>query len=152
MTFPAVESPNGRLLTGLGTPDVKKTWGTHTIYASKYADSWSDPVNEIDPKLMLTGRSRSVTGSDLVHLELPAGDQIEAKTFVFGPDNFTLTDELRAAHPELPKKVDVPLTLRIDRTEQRVAFAVSGSEVSAKAGEWTDWLSVNFEFNPLLSF
>ena len=156
VTFPAVPFANGELMTGLGTPDVLKTWGTHTVYASKFAEQWLDPVNTIDRTVELTGFGSSVTGSKLVHLELPEDEDedgvVSVRTKIFGPSNFTLSEEYKRAHPEKPQDRSPDLTITVDRVKEQVSFEVVGAALTARPGEWTGWLPVRFEMNPIFVF
>ncbi len=95
VTFPAEGFDHGRLLTGLGTPDIRGTWGTFTVYASCFPTEWSDPLNRIDESVYSIGFADSVTGGKLVQLILPPGDDVEIETFLYGPRNFTISAQDR---------------------------------------------------------
>ena len=151
VTFPAQGFPHGRLLTGLGTPDIRGTWGTYSIYAESFPEIWSDPVNELGRDLYIDGTTDSVTGGKVVHVEFPDGDQVETTTVLFGPRDFTITPERRKREPDLIEDLQPELRLRLDRAAGTATFASGGAEVAARAGEWTDWLELEFKLNPLFA-
>lgn len=151
VTFPATPVPQGRLLTGLGTPDIRASWGTFAIYASRFSRDVSDPVNLVPDRLEAAGTADSVTGGKLVHLILPNAETEEIETFLYGPDNFTLSDEYRRNHPQEPTELRPSLFIRRDVAQDRVRFRTGEKSVEAAAGEWTDWLEVDFELNALFS-
>lgn len=151
VTFPALGYPNGRLLTGLGTPDVRASWGTFAIYASRFPSEVNDPVNRIPDRLAAVGTADSVTGGKLVHLLLPSDPAEEIETFLYGPDDFTRSDEFRRDNPQTPTELRPPLFIQRDPERGIARFRVGERTVEAPVGGWTDWLLVDYELNPLIT-
>ncbi|MFQ5654827.1 MAG: alkaline phosphatase family protein [Planctomycetota bacterium] len=153
VTFPAAGFSGGRLVTGLGTPDVRQTWGTFSIYAERFPEEeeLSDPGNSVDPRVRLEGFGDSVTGGKLIQVEFPSGPQAQVETILHGPRDFTRGDRDFEEHPELPREICPPLHIAIDREQERATFRVGGREVSARAGGWTEWLEVDFRLNPIIA-
>ena len=150
VTFPAQPYPNGKLLTGLGTPDLRGTWGTFAVYAESFPETWTDPVNELGRGLYIDGVTDSVTGGKVVHVEF--GDDVDrAETELFGPKNFTLTDEDRERIPPQPDEVRPKLTIVRDRVNKRATLTVGARSLVVKEGEWSDWLDVDFPMNRLIA-
>lgn len=147
VTFPAQAFDGGELLSGLGTPDVRATWGTYAIYAEDYPEAFADPVNEPARDLFIDGEGDSVTGGKLHLLEFPDAARSSVTTVLHGPlDVMTPRDSETGA----PRYVEPPLEIAVDRESGSARFTCLGRSVAAKAGEWTDWLRLEFVFNPLI--
>jgi predicted AlkP superfamily phosphohydrolase/phosphomutase len=124
VTFPAVDYDEGRLLSGLGVPDVRGRIGTPSYYTS---DPFFAPKN------------RNEFSVELVRLESNVGT---IATEVFGPYN-KLFDE--------PPVIKTPMTLTVLPDGGRLRIEPKGSEaVTLKPGEWSPWVTFTFEFNPLV--
>jgi predicted AlkP superfamily phosphohydrolase/phosphomutase len=147
VTFPAQDFPNGELLSGLGTPDVRATWGTYAIYAEDYPEDFEDAVNMPQRDLFIDGQGDSVTGGKLHLLEFPEGPQAKVRTVLHGPLDLTAP---RDAESGAPRYVEPPLDIRVDRESGRVSFSCLGETVSAAEGEWSEWMRLEFRFNPLI--
>ncbi|MCI0652456.1 MAG: alkaline phosphatase family protein, partial [Planctomycetes bacterium] len=148
VTFPARAFPRGRLLAGLGTPDLRGTWGTYSVFASRFPERFVDPVNVLSSDLKITGRTTSVTGGRLQQLFLPEGERVATHISLPGPDNFTLSPEERAA-AGARREVECRVAIAVDRARGEVEFDTGSSRASARAGEWTEWLEVDYTLNPL---
>jgi predicted AlkP superfamily phosphohydrolase/phosphomutase len=123
-TFPPVPARGGQLLSGLGVPDVRGTFGTYTYYTTA-------------PEAAQSGADTEMGGKVVV---LPPGRD-EYETFIYGPYN-----KLFGKPPEIL----LPLGIRVDRAARRAAVRVSGRRVEISEGEWTAWLPLTFSFNALL--
>ncbi len=124
VTFPAVDYDEGRLLSGLGVPDVRGRIGTPSYYTS---DPFFAPKN------------RNEFSVELVRLESNVGT---IATEVFGPYN-KLFDE--------PPVIKTPMTLTVLPDGGRLRIEPKGSEgVTLKPGEWSPWVTFTFEFNALV--
>jgi len=119
--FPAEEVPNGRLLSGLGVPDIRKTWGTSTLYDSR-----------------ATGETDTEMGGKLVGVTLENG---VANTTVLGPPNFMRSDE---------RPVALSLRLEADRKARRVTIRVGGRSQTVGERRWSDFFEMPFRLNPLV--
>jgi predicted AlkP superfamily phosphohydrolase/phosphomutase len=124
VTFPAVDYDNGRLLSGLGVPDVRGRIGTPSFYTS---DPFFAPKNKNEFSV------------ELVHLESNTG---AIRTEVFGPYN-----KLFAS----PPVIKTPMTLTVVEGGQALRIEPLGSEmVTLKPGEWSGWVVFTFAFNPVV--
>ncbi|MBZ0271562.1 alkaline phosphatase family protein [bacterium] len=120
VTFPA-EDFGGKLLSGLGVPDVRQTNGTFTVYSTQ--------------KMTATNTEM---GGKLVPVTM-LGDRIEAK--VLGPRNFTLKD-----NPD----VTVPFVAKINKAAKTADITCQGQTRTVKMGEFSDFFTFDFALNPLV--
>lgn len=122
VTFPAVDYDNGRLVSGLGVPDVRGRVGTPSYYTS-------DPF--------FAPRNKNEFSVELVRLPSNTG---AIETEVFGPYNKLFGE---------PPVLKVPMTLTVDGESLRIA--PKGSEpVVLKVGEWSPWVVFTFPFNSIV--
>ncbi|MBK9062391.1 MAG: alkaline phosphatase family protein [Acidobacteria bacterium] len=125
VTFPAVDYDNGRLVSGLGVPDVRGRIGTPSFYTS---DPFFAPKNKNEFSV------------ELVRLESNKGT---IQTEVFGPYN--------KLFPE-PPVIKAPMTLTVAADEASLLIEPKGSEpVTLKVGEWSPWVVFKFPFNALVT-
>ncbi len=124
VTFPAVDFDEGRLLSGLGVPDVRGRIGTPSHYTS---DPFFAPGNKNEFSV------------ELIRLESNVGTIV---TEVFGPYNKLFGE---------PPVIKTPMTLTVLPDGGRLRIEPKGSEaVTLKPGEWSPWVTFTFEFNPLV--
>ena len=124
MEFPVEESPGARILAGFGVPDVRKSFGLWSVYTTDLLEEES-----------------TETGGTRFPLRFEAGT---ATSVIRGPRNFAAATR-EADQPE----VEIPVTFR--RSADRLEIAASGTVVRLAAGEWSDFVSVRFSLNPLIS-
>lgn len=124
VTFPAVDYEGGRLLSGLGVPDVRGRIGTPSYYTS---DPFFAPKNKNEFSV------------ELVRLESNVGT---IRTEVFGPYNKLFGE---------PPVVKTPMTLTVAPDGGSLRIEPQGSEpVLLKPGEWSPWVTFTFAFNPVV--
>jgi predicted AlkP superfamily phosphohydrolase/phosphomutase len=124
VTFPAVDYDEGRLLSGLGVPDVRGRIGTPSYYTS---DPFFSPGNKNEFSV------------ELVRLESNVGT---IQTEVFGPYNKLFGE---------PPVIKIPMALTVLPDGGRLRIEPKGSEpVTLKPGEWSPWVTFTFEFNPVV--
>ena len=124
VTFPAVDYEQGRLLSGLGVPDVRGRIGTPSYYTS---DPFFAPKNKNEFSV------------ELVRLESNVGT---IETEVFGPYNKLFGE---------PPVVKTPMTLTVSPDGGSLRIEPLGSEpVVLKPGEWSGWVNFVFAFNPVV--
>jgi len=121
VTFPAEKlPPEGRLLSGLGVPDVRKTYGTFSFYTS-------EEVHQEDTEM----------GGKIIPVVVQEG---RIKTFVWGPRNFTK----KGSPPILPE-----IKFVVDGKGRECTIQVQGKSYSLQEGQWSPWVIFRFHFNPL---
>ena len=136
VNFPPVES-SGRSFSGMGTPDVLGTHGTFSFYTDFPPHNMND----------LTG--------GIVHLVDVLDDHVRGQ--LVGPPNtfrrFPRSDGRLSAegdvdyvNPDLAVDFDVYL----DPEAGAAKFVVQDTEFVLNEGEWSDWVSIDFEAIPWL--
>jgi predicted AlkP superfamily phosphohydrolase/phosphomutase len=118
--FPPIDA-KGKTLSGMGTPDLRGTYGTFTFYTD-------DPTAAVG----------AVEGGEIVQVEVK-NDRVS--TNLIGPDNTFLKN----APPST-----MPFTVDVDPLEPVARIDLQGQKFVLKEGEWSGWLPVEFELMPLI--
>jgi len=119
-TYPA--DPITRMLSGMGVPDLLGTQGTFTVYSAS-----DDTVAASD----------ETTGIRVVPVEASGG---RVDTVFAGP-----------MHPllEAPTPLTVSLTVE-ESADSRVEVSIGGTAIELGEGDWSDWITLQFEFAGLM--
>jgi predicted AlkP superfamily phosphohydrolase/phosphomutase len=123
VTFPATDFHDGHMLSGLGVPDVSGRVGKPFYFTSEL-DFQRSGANEFS--------------IDVVQLEDNKGT---VETKIQGPPNKLFKE---------PPFISIPMTLTIAGDRNSVRIEVSGQTITLKAGEWSDWMELDFPFNRLI--
>ena len=137
--YPPVESP-GRSFSGMGTTDILGTPGTFTFYTNR------PPPNAND-----------ISGGQVVRIRVI---DYSVKAQLIGPPNTfrripkTATPGWRAdgaaeVEYETPD-CTIDFEVFLDPEESVAKFVVQDEEFILKEGEWSDWVSLEFEAVPFL--
>lgn len=134
VTFPAVGTKNGYLLTGLGTPDITGSIGKPSYFTT--SKSMSPSTGEFSSFF-----SKLEPSSDGIY-----SIQIE------GPDlqNVTFIDD----KPETamkPKILKIPAQLIVNKEDRSLTIDLQGQRQTLKEGQWSDWFEMKFKINPVLA-
>ncbi|HBL32090.1 MAG TPA: hypothetical protein DD490_35145 [Acidobacteria bacterium] len=124
VTFPAVAYPQGKLLTGLGTPDLSGRIGKPFYFTSELF---------FQPK---GGGDFSLEVVELVDNKGVIDTEIK------GPPN-----EL---FPEESEFIKIPMKLTVPEDKKSLQIQVSGNDLTLKPGEWSDWVRFTFPFNRII--
>lgn len=124
VTFPPETFEGGRQLSGLGVPDLSGRIGKPFYFTS-------DPF--FTPRV---GNDFSV---DVVKLESNSGRQTVKVT---GPPGKPFGRE---------GAIELPITLSVPDSRDRLDVEAAGSRVALKPGEWSAWVSLPFRVNPLVT-
>jgi predicted AlkP superfamily phosphohydrolase/phosphomutase len=116
--FPPVES-RSRTLAGMGTPDMKGTYGTFSFYTS-------DPSEEPGDR----------AGGHVYSVEVQDG---KISATLLGPPNTFRKGTL---------PVPVDFTVWIDPTEPVAKIMIQDHEMLLREGEWSDWIQLRFSLIP----
>jgi predicted AlkP superfamily phosphohydrolase/phosphomutase len=116
--FPPVPA-KGKTLSGMGTPDLRGTYGTFSFYTD-------DPT-------AVTG---AVEGGQMIPVQVESS---KVTANLIGPDNTFLTGS--------PPAIE-PFSVAIDPLEAVGRIAVQGQEFVLREGEWSDWVRVEFQLIP----
>ena len=122
--MPANFPPSGqatRELSGMGTPDLVGTSGTFSFYTSE----------------LFAFEGEDISGGHVYEV-YPYDNMVEAT--LVGPDNpFRIEDE----------ELEAPFVVYIDPEKDLVKLVLGDQESILAVGEWSDWLTVEFEMAPL---
>jgi predicted AlkP superfamily phosphohydrolase/phosphomutase len=124
VTFPPEPFDDGRMLSGLGVPDLSGRIGKPAYYTS-------DPF--FAPR---EGNDFSV---EIVRLESNVGRQV---TRIAGPPGRPFGRD---------GTIDLPLTLTVSDSRDRLTLEAAGTRAELKPGQWSDWLLLSFRVNPLIT-
>jgi predicted AlkP superfamily phosphohydrolase/phosphomutase len=119
--FPPVAA-KGKTLSGMGTPDLRGTYGTFSFYTD-------------DPAAVAGG----VEGGQIIPV-LVENSRVTAN--LIGPDN-----SFRKGSPAATE----PFFVAVDPLESVAKITVQGREFVLREGEWSDWIRVEFQLIPFLA-
>jgi predicted AlkP superfamily phosphohydrolase/phosphomutase len=119
--FPPVAA-RGETLSGMGTPDLRGTYGTFTYYTD-------------DPSAM----PGPVEGGQVVAVQI---ENSRVVSQLIGPDN---------TFHKNPAPATEQFSVSVDPLQSVAEVAVQGKEFVLREGEWSDWTPVNFQLIPFLS-
>lgn len=122
LCFPAQPFPHGKLLSGLGTPDLRQTWGAFSCFR--------DDIKRDEP---------TETGGKWIRVEFSGA---RALTAIPGPRNPFLD-----RHEEL----SIPLHIERDSARGSVRIEAQGQAQMLRPGEWSKFFEFSFAFHSLLS-
>jgi predicted AlkP superfamily phosphohydrolase/phosphomutase len=145
ITFPPEQVPNGDLLSGLPTPDIRGTIGTFYYFAtdlSRYEEGNTE-FGGILKHLTFEG--------DTAHtlLDGPPNPIVKTEIKKIYNTDTKLTDADRTKVAELEAKEDVmlPMTITWQRGSGSAVIDIDGQQVALKAGQWSNWVNLSFEIN-----
>ncbi len=119
--FSSGESRRDALLSGMGTPDLRGSYGTFSFYTD-------DPM----------AAAGVVEGGQIIPVEVE-DSQVNAK--LIGPDN-----TFRKGSPPTLE----PFTVSIDPLEAVAKFTVQDEKFVLREGEWSDWVHIQFQLIPFI--
>ncbi|MBX7137519.1 MAG: alkaline phosphatase family protein [Oligoflexia bacterium] len=119
--FPVVESAT-RQMSGMGTPDLLGGYGTCSLYTDAPTESG---------KQFEGGVIEKVKGIDHVY-----------KATLRGPSNPFMVK---------PENAAIELQFTRDPWEPVVKIGIQDRQIVLRAGEWSEWVPLSFEFVPLFS-
>jgi predicted AlkP superfamily phosphohydrolase/phosphomutase len=119
--FPPV-SAKGKTLSGMGTPDLRGTYGTFSFYTD-------------DPAAV----GGAVEGGQIIPVQV---ENSRVMANLIGPDN--------SFRKRSPAAVE-PFSVAVDPLESVAKVTVQGREFVLREGEWSDWIHVEFQLIPFLA-
>ncbi|MCX6349069.1 MAG: alkaline phosphatase family protein [Candidatus Aureabacteria bacterium] len=137
--YPPVKA--GKALSGMGTPDLRGTYGTYQYFTTDPADVPEDYGGaRIEVVTVEGGKiAESILGP-------PNTFRREAKK---GPDGLTKRDnkgEIEYTNPDL----SIPFTVYLDPENPVARIDLPDQDIILKQGEWSDWVVLSFQPLPLL--
>jgi len=121
---PTPLSGGGKLLAGLGTPDIRGTWGTFFYFGSDLTQ-WDVGDTEFGGKLV----------------RLDVNDNL-ANSTIEGP-----TDPTSKTHA----RISVPIDFKVTPEGSAVAINLQGQSETVQERHWSGWFRVKFRITPFLS-
>ena len=118
--FPPIAA-KGKTLSGMGTPDLRGTYGTFTFYTD-------DPTAAVG----------AVEGGEVVQVEVKNN---RVATNLIGPDNTFRRNS--------PPAIE-PFTVDVDPLEPVARIGVQDQQFVLKEGEWSGWVPVEFQLMPVI--
>jgi predicted AlkP superfamily phosphohydrolase/phosphomutase len=118
--FPPIAA-KGKTLSGMGTPDLRGSYGTFTFYTD-------------DP----TAVAGAVEGGEVVQVEV-ANNRVTS--YLVGPDN-----TFRKNSPPATE----PFAVDVDPLESAARISFQKQQLVLKEGEWSGWVPVEFQLMPLI--
>jgi predicted AlkP superfamily phosphohydrolase/phosphomutase len=116
--FPPVPA-KGETLSGMGTPDLRGTYGTFSFYTD-------------EP----TATPGAVEGGQVIPVQV---ENSRVAANLIGPDN-----SFRKGNPPATE----PFTVAVDPVESVAKVSVQDHEFVLREGEWSDWIRVEFQLIP----
>lgn len=127
VTFPPKDFEHGRLLSGLGVPDLSKRIGKPFYFTSE---------------LFFTPKGGGDFSLEIVELVDNRGT---IETEIKGPPN-----ELFPKEKGGTDYVKIPMTLTVAEDRKSLRIQVSGNDLTLKPRQWSDWVRFTFPFNSLI--
>ena len=115
-TFPP-DRIYGKMISGMGVPDVRGTMGTFSFYTTK-------PLE----------RDKYIGG---MVFKIEINDTI-IDTYLYGPRN---TSKKPA------EDVSIPLRIKLNSESKHIVIEIQGKRISLKEGEWSKWVGLIFKVN-----
>jgi predicted AlkP superfamily phosphohydrolase/phosphomutase len=116
--FPPVPA-KGKTLSGMGTPDLRGTYGTFSFYTD-------DPV----------ASPGAVEGGQVIPVQV---ENSRVTANLIGPDN-----SFRSGNPAALE----PFSVAVDPVESVAKLKLQDHEFVLREGEWSDWIRVEFQLIP----
>lgn len=151
-TFPAEPLGGGRMLSGLGVPDIRGTIGRPSYYTSEASASLGD--NEFSLELIrLPARSGVLEAKVIGPYNKPFyGYVVDRATE--GITDYAEKKAIRARVEEelkargVPRVIEIPMILEV--AGDSLQIRVGGREIRLKPGEWSDWVVFDYPVNWLV--
>lgn len=124
VTFPPEHFEDGRLLSGLGVPDLSGRIGKPAFYTS-------DPF--------FAPREGNDFSIELVRLESNVGRQT---TRIVGPPGRAFGRK---------DAIELAMTLTVPESRDRVSIEAGKSKITLAPGQWSEWTDLDFRVNPLVT-
>lgn len=137
--YPPVRA--GRALSGMGTPDLRGTYGTYQYFTTDPADV---PEDYGGARIVVTRVEDNVVRESL---QGPVNTfRREPKRGENGEERRDGRGEVEYAHPDLT----LPFTVFLDPENPVARIDLPDRKIILNQGEWSDWVGLSFQPLPLL--
>ncbi|HEV8376805.1 MAG TPA: alkaline phosphatase family protein, partial [Candidatus Polarisedimenticolia bacterium] len=153
-TFPAEEIRGGKMLSGLGVPDLRGRIGSPAFYSSDESLKQRLAENQFSIEFVTLSASSG-------HLETRIVGPYNKPFYDYRVDDALSTvpagEDRSAARARIekdlekrgiPRRLDLPLNLEVG--DSKLTLKVSGQEFSLSPGQWSDWVVLSFPVNWLV--
>ncbi len=131
-TFPPPELGRaGKLLAGLGIPDMRGTIGYPALYTTNR--ELLNVSNEFSVRIVYLEKERNSWDSDIL-----------------GPRNklfYDPSNPVKMREKGIKRDVTVPIRIELNSESKRVRLVVQDRIQEIGIGEWSDWFEIEFKFN-----
>lgn len=154
-TFPAEPIGKGKMISGLGVPDMRGRVGTPAFYTSDLTFRPGDGSNEFSLELVPLPQRRGKIQTRIIGpYNKPFYDYVvdrrtsEASAAERSEARRKVRQELDDA--EVPRRIDLPMTLEAD--DETLRISVGGTQETLRVGQWSDWFVLDFPVNWLVDW
>ena len=147
VTYPPEDVPSGQMLSGLPLPDVRGTMGTFSYFATDLS-RYEEGNTEFGGILKRLAFDGDVANTSLDGPPNPIVRQQVQALRVKQP--FTDADKVRLDELRTLEDVRLPMTVTWHRGQDAATVELGGHRVRLKAGEWSQWLDLDFRINLLM--
>ncbi len=154
-TFPARPFVQGRLLSGLGVPDMRGRVGTPYIFTTDPRLTAGDNEFSVEVVSIKPGSPQPVATTIKGPFNKPFYDYVLQDAGA-GSNDPTVRAELKRRYEAKLKRegvrptIDVPMKLSWDAARASCTYDVQGQRASLQKGQWSQWVVLDFAFNRLL--
>ncbi len=167
VTFPAEGKSNGKLLAGLGVPDITGSIGKPAFFTT--SETFKPSTGEFTVELTkLLGNDEGVyytfvKGPDRKNIKFQNDDvekEPEMKALSYLDEGEVLKDtpeymfknkEKTLVPEDKGEPLAIPMKLTVDKKNESVTIEIQGIKQTVKKGEWSDWFELEFKYSPVLS-
>ena len=149
VTFPPEEVPNGELLSGLPTPDIRRTMGTFYYFGtdlSRYEEGDTE-FGGILKRLIFDGDTAQ---SELIGPPNPIVKQQIRELRTQSPWTPSEAAKMRLAELEARQDVRLPMTIHWNRAARTATIELGDASIHLAEHEWSKWINLDFTVNLLL--
>lgn len=154
-TFPAGPFRDGRLLSGLGVPDMRGRVGTPYLFTTDAALTAGD--NEFSVDLVALDFTQSPNFKTTIQgpfnkpfYEYAMEDALGGCTDPSAADAIRKKMAERLEKGGVKKTVDVPLEIAWDEAAGAASYVLQGQRGTLKPGQWSPWVVIEFQFSRLV--
>lgn len=155
-TYPARAFKGGRLLSGLGVPDIRGRIGTPAIITTDYSLKLRD--NEFSVEIIPVS---STVFEEKQKVYLPGPYNKPFYTYPLNEyEDGCIDDELKNAIVSEQKReferigikeiADFPLFIKGERESEKVFIDIDKEHIELKKGEWSKWIEVTFKLSKIV--
>ncbi|MCI4398210.1 MAG: alkaline phosphatase family protein [Acidobacteria bacterium] len=152
-TFPAAPYPEGRLVAGLGVPDIRGRVGTPYIFTTDPALTGGDNEFSVDIVAVSEYDPQPITATIQGPFNKPFYEYAVDDTSVGATDPQVAQRAKEKCQERLKNegvKPTIDLPLKLSWGDNSCTYEVQGQRGTLAPGQWSPWVTLDFAFNPLI--